>query len=190
MHLKLIHLISNTDAYCYQNKLVAPEAFCPREISAQEARFCTMTQFPPQPSQIPSQSQEWKSTVIPNPSNGKKMVREEMRGSSSNKKARLSENIDLNSPCLTGAQVSCPISHMGVSGGKNLKENDDAIEVVPDVAAAIEDLLEHTSKVKMVVQIISHYIEDYSLRCFLPAFVARLMIRILQRGHLAFKMYP
>lgn len=136
MHSKLIHLNSNTMAYCYQNKLVAPEAFFPREISAQEARFCNMTQFPPQPSQIPSQSQEWRGTDDQNPRNENEIDREKMRGSSSNKKARLSKNNGSN-------------ENGDASGGKNLNENGDTNEVVPDVAAAIEDLLEQTSKVKI-----------------------------------------
>ncbi|XP_031393940.1 DNA topoisomerase 2-binding protein 1 isoform X2 [Punica granatum] len=129
-----------------QNKLIVPEPFCPREVSAQEARFCTMTQFPSQPSQIPSQSQEWRSTFDQNTCNGNKINKEEMRDSSSNKKARLSENYSLNGPCLTGAQVSS-ISGIEASGGKKLKDNGDASEVLPDVAAAIEDLLEQTSKI-------------------------------------------
>ncbi|KAK4785058.1 hypothetical protein SAY86_001747 [Trapa natans] len=125
-----------------QNNLVSPEAFCPREISVQEARLCTMTQFPSQPSQI----LELRSTADHNPSNDHKRDMGELRGSNSMKKVRLSESNDLSIPCSTGAHVSCPTSHVGASGGEVSKENGNGAEAIPDVAAAIEDLLEQTNK--------------------------------------------
>lgn len=63
------------------------------------------------------------------------------------KKARLLEVDGLKSLLSTGLHASVPICNTNSIDDNKAKDKDEMSHVVPDVAAAIEDLLEQTSKV-------------------------------------------
>lgn len=65
-----------------------------------------------------------------------------------NKKARLLENDDQKSLPLSGVCLHDPICNKNSTGDNISKDNGEVSHAVPDVAAAIEDLLEQTSKVE------------------------------------------
>jgi len=140
------------ETFFFQNGVVAIDQFLPKEVTAQdrEAGFCTVSQFPTQaaqmisdmPSQLSSQSQI--SRVIANKNVGRGADNHETsfkKPSIYSKKARLVEE-----PYLSNKMPSA--SNSGIHAyEKNFSEDNMLIDVVPDVAAAIEDLLEQTSKV-------------------------------------------
>ncbi|PQM37677.1 hypothetical protein Pyn_12723 [Prunus yedoensis var. nudiflora] len=113
-----------------KNKVVALDQFYPKKVTAEdrEAGLCTMSQYPTQAvqmisagnsSECPSQSQDLRTSSGENIGSRNDSLREEASEPSfCNKKARVSED--------DGEKVS---------------------QVVPDVASAIEDLLEQTSKI-------------------------------------------
>ncbi|CAJ1971926.1 unnamed protein product [Sphenostylis stenocarpa] len=145
-----------------QNGIVAIDQFLPKEVSGQdlEAGICTVSQFPTQaaqmisemPSQLSSQSQTL--TGIPNKNVGCGVDNHETNFKKSNiysKRARLVEE-----PCQSNKIPSASISGSHANGENFSRDNMlmDAGEVclaVPDVAAAIEDLLEQTSKVQELI---------------------------------------
>lgn len=132
-----------------QNKVVVPGPFFPKEVTTQdrEGGVCTTTQYPTQAcrmisgdvaSQLPSQSQDFNDT-----SRRKIAARLDPKNSNNcNRRSRTSDT-DLSSHLsLTESihQIS-PTKHNGI---ENAKESSS---ILPDVAAAIEDLLEQTSKI-------------------------------------------
>ncbi|MCD7450160.1 hypothetical protein HAX54_003941 [Datura stramonium] len=142
-----------------QNKVVSADPFYPKEVTSEdrEAGVCTMSQFPTQAfrmisgdtsSQPQTQAQELinvrTETFV-----GRSTAKEEMKYSSRcNKKAKLLvvEKPNCSLPCSPNENDA---SFCGANPPeKNLigstKEGSSA---VPDVAAAIEDLLEQTSKI-------------------------------------------
>ncbi|KAL2478362.1 transcription coactivator [Forsythia ovata] len=140
-----------------QNKVVDPIPFYPKEPSSQdqEAGLCNVSQYPTESfrmmsgndaSQYPSQSQDVRNmqTVA---STGF-VAREEAKYSSSNKRARLLGN-DSIKHSLSYAPTNDNSVHMKNATEINLIESSKELSsAVPDVAAAIEDLLEQTSKIQ------------------------------------------
>ncbi|XP_014502700.1 DNA topoisomerase 2-binding protein 1-A isoform X4 [Vigna radiata var. radiata] len=140
-----------------QNGVVAVDQFLPKEVTAQdrEAGLCTVSQFPTQaaqmisdmPSQLSSQSQILRGITDKNVGCGVGNHETNFKKPSVySKKARLVEE-----PCLSNKMPSA--SNSGIHAyGKNFSEDNTLIDggevcrTVPDVAAAIEDLLEQTSK--------------------------------------------
>ncbi|XP_020202421.1 DNA topoisomerase 2-binding protein 1-A [Cajanus cajan] len=141
-----------------QNGVVAIDQFLPKEVTAQdrEAGICTVSQFPTQafdvtsdmPSQLSSQSQTLRSTADKNVSCGIDNHETNFKIPSiySSKKARLMEE-----PCLSNKMPLA--SNSGIHPSDKLFSKDNMViddgevcHAVPDVAAAIEDLLEQTSK--------------------------------------------
>lgn len=146
----------------WQNKLVPLDLFSPKEVTAQdqEAGLCTMSQFPSQavrtisgdnPSQFPSHSRNIRTSPsrVIGGRNGSVGEGEGAKHLSTlSKKARLLE--DEVQKCLlsTGVHGSAPVCNTNSGDDNMAKDTNEMSRVVPDVAAAIEDLLEQTSKVK------------------------------------------
>ncbi|XP_057974926.1 uncharacterized protein LOC131162454 isoform X2 [Malania oleifera] len=143
-----------------QNKIVPLSPFCPKEATGQdqEAGLCTVSQYPTQaarilssddPSQLLSQSQNPRSTepqVIDSRSNSFK--EEARRPSSYSKRARLLEN-DCQKDLLQSGENHCDsLCRMNSTRNSILEDTTKVSPVVPDVASAIEDLLEQTSKIQ------------------------------------------
>ncbi|KHN39648.1 DNA topoisomerase 2-binding protein 1-A [Glycine soja] len=140
-----------------QNGVVAIDQFLPKEVTAQDrdAGICTVSQFPTQavqmisdlPSQLSSQSQTLRGTTNKNVSCGVDNHETSFRiPSNYSKKARLVEE-----PCLSNKKPSASNSGIHADDKNFSKDNmlidaGEAFHAVPDVAAAIEDLLEQTSK--------------------------------------------
>ncbi|KAI8004418.1 DNA topoisomerase 2-binding protein 1-A [Camellia lanceoleosa] len=141
-----------------QNEVVAPGPFCPKEVTSQdrEAGLCTLSQYPTQAtrmisgdnaSQFPSQSQDLRniqSRAIGTSDNS----REEAKFSSiCGKRARLFEE-DIDKGILSsGSNHSDPTCKMTSTGNNIPRNTGEVSNAVPDVAAAIEDLLAQTSKI-------------------------------------------
>ncbi|GMP79528.1 hypothetical protein CsSME_00035031 [Camellia sinensis var. sinensis] len=141
-----------------QSEVVAPGSFCPKKVTSQdrEAGLCTLTQYPTQAtrmisgddaSQFPSQSQDPRniqSRAIGTSDNS----REEAKFSSiCGKRARLFEE-DIDKGILSsGSNHSDPTCKMTSTGNNIPRNTGEVSNAVPDVAAAIEDLLAQTSKI-------------------------------------------
>ncbi|GMN45524.1 hypothetical protein TIFTF001_014708 [Ficus carica] len=156
-----IHSITSEWMYeCVkQNKLVPLDLFSPKEVTAQdqEAGLCTMSQFSSQavrtrsgndPCQFTSQSDNIKKSLSGiigrrNDSEGEGAKHTSMFS----KKARLLEVDGLKSQLSTGLHASVPICNTNSIDDNKAKDKDEMSYVVPDVAAAIEDLLAQTSKI-------------------------------------------
>ncbi|CAN4080650.1 unnamed protein product [Withania somnifera] len=141
-----------------QNKIVSADPFYPKEVTSEdrEAGVCTTSQFPTQAfrmisgdpaSQPQTQPQELKN-VRTEAFAGRSTAKQEKKNSSRwNKKARLLVVEEFNS------SLSCSSKESNAFCGANLPEKNptgstnDGSFAVPDVAAAIEDLLEQTSKI-------------------------------------------
>ncbi|KAJ1397083.1 BRCT domain [Sesbania bispinosa] len=141
-----------------QNGVIAIDQFLPKEVTAQdqEAGLCTVSQFPTQavqmisdmPSQFPSQSQNLVNTT--NKNVGGEMENNHATDSKvSNiysKKARLVDEPGLYDK-VPSVNSGTHVYDMNFSKDNMLKDTGEVSHAVPDVAAAIEDLLEQTSKV-------------------------------------------
>lgn len=141
-----------------QNKILSADPFYPKEVTSEdrEAGACTVSQFPTQAfrtisgdtaSQPQTQPQELIN-VRTEAFAGKSTAKEEMKYSSRcNKKARLLVVEECN------CSLSCSPKESNTFCGTNPPEKNltgstnEGSSAVPDVAAAIEDLLEQTSKV-------------------------------------------
>ncbi|XP_035541604.1 DNA topoisomerase 2-binding protein 1-A [Juglans regia] len=142
-----------------QNEVVALDPFCPKEVTIQdrEAGLCTLSQFPTQAvpvisrdgaSQFSSQSQNLGNTQTQCTVSRNDSFKELPKQSSvCNKRARLLENDDQKSLPLSGVCLRDPICNKNPAGDNISKDNGEVSHAVPDVAAAIEDLLEQTSKI-------------------------------------------
>ncbi|XP_050213388.1 uncharacterized protein LOC126664850 isoform X2 [Mercurialis annua] len=129
-----------------QNDIVALDQFQPKEVTSQdqEAGLCNVSQFTTQatrmvngenPSQLTSQSQVLRSAPTQIGSNGISSLGENTQKSVNfSKKARLLVSDDPKRNNLKDTR------------GNNSKDTGGSSSGVPDVAAAIEDLLEQTSK--------------------------------------------
>ncbi|XP_024162832.1 DNA topoisomerase 2-binding protein 1 isoform X1 [Rosa chinensis] len=138
-----------------QNKVIALDQFYPKEVTAEdrEAGLCTTSQYPTQdfrmisvgnPSQCPSQSQD--RSFSPPQAIGRRNdnIREEAKALSCNKKARVLEDVDQSGLLSSGISSSIPSY---TTGDKKVNAFGEVSQVVPDVASAIEDLLEQTTKI-------------------------------------------
>lgn len=153
-----LHLVGT-----WQNRVVPLDLFSPREVSAQdqEAGLCTTSQFPTQAarmisrdnsSQFPSLLEDMRNTPTGIFGSRNDSLREEAKQSSFfNKKARTLENVGQKGLLSSEINLSIPIRNMNATEDNMVKDTADMSHVVPDVAAAIEDLLEQTSKVKILV---------------------------------------
>ncbi|GMI77118.1 meiosis defective 1 [Hibiscus trionum] len=144
-----------------QNKVVSLDPFCPKEVTAQDqdAGLCPVSQFSTQatqqmfvnvPSQFMSQSQGLMTQdvcvkngfIIDGRNDGS---RDEAKQSNGHlKRARHLEDDVQNA---SGVHIRQPILNENSTENDKLKIAGEAAQVLPDVATAIEDLLEQTSKV-------------------------------------------
>uniref|UniRef100_F6H0I2 BRCT domain-containing protein n=1 Tax=Vitis vinifera TaxID=29760 RepID=F6H0I2_VITVI len=142
-----------------QNGVVYVDSFCPKEITAhdRQAGLCIMSQYPTQAaqmisadkgSQLPTQSHDLGDIPTQSICNRSDRFNEEARHSSVHaKRARLLEDESQKTVPPSGAQDMDFISKMNSSGTTITAVTEETSHVVPDVAAAIEDLLEQTSKI-------------------------------------------
>ncbi|MED6208905.1 hypothetical protein PIB30_049542 [Stylosanthes scabra] len=142
-----------------QNGVVATDCFLPREMTLQDrlAGLRTASQFPTQaaqmisdlPSQFPSQSQNLTDKVNRGLSRGLASNETDLKLSNiQSKKARLVEEPGLYDKASSA--VDSGIHHVkgiNFSEDNSVKDAGQVPHAVPDVAAAIEDLLEQTSKI-------------------------------------------
>ncbi|RVX15896.1 hypothetical protein CK203_005493 [Vitis vinifera] len=142
-----------------KNGVVYVDSFCPKEITAhdRQAGLCIMSQYPTQAaqmisadkgSQLPTQSHDLGDIPTQSICNRSDRFNEEARHSSVHaKRARLLEDESQKTVPPSGAQDMDFISKMNSSGTTITAVTEETSHVVPDVAAAIEDLLEQTSKI-------------------------------------------
>lgn len=144
--------------------MIPLDPFPPKEVTAhdREAGLCTVSQFPTQavrmvsadgPSQFISPLEDLRTTSTQAmvgksdsiASSRNHSLRDEAKQQSPHwKRARIQE--DEGHDILSGVHLSDPVCNMTSNGDNILR--DEVSHVVPDVAAAIEDLLEQASKVK------------------------------------------
>ncbi|KAG8363675.1 hypothetical protein BUALT_Bualt19G0047100 [Buddleja alternifolia] len=137
-----------------QNKVVDLKRFSPREVTSQdrEAGLCPVTQYPTQSDRVISVndasqqlSQSWGLRNM----QAVDVTRDEDNYSnSSSKRTRFvgNDSIKHHPSCDSNNDNSV---HKEDSAEKNVNEHTRGVSsVVPDVAAAIEDLLEQTSKIQ------------------------------------------
>lgn len=97
-------------------------------------------------SECPSQSQDLRTSSGENIGSRNDSLREEASEPSfCNKKARVSEDDGEKGLLSSGVHLRIPAC---TTGDRKVKSSGEVSQVVPDVASAIEDLLEQTSKVK------------------------------------------
>lgn len=145
-----------------QNAVVSAHPFRPKEMTAQdrEAGLATMSQYTTQAARmisgedVPSQSQSQSQFAMKSSHTfGKKStnlsVEAEYPSATYKKRAKVSANndkIDLLPLDVCANVSSCTMKSIKTSEGGNIR--DDGSHDVPDVAAAIEDLLEESSKIQ------------------------------------------
>lgn len=122
--------------------------------------MCTVSQFPTQaaqmisediPSQFASQSQYLGNTQSPSLGGGANNCGADSKLSSGySKKARLLGDPGPYDKKLSDRNSEVHIYDMNATGDFMLKDVREVSHALPDVAAAIEDLLEQTSKVKVL----------------------------------------
>ncbi|KAL6208329.1 hypothetical protein ACLB2K_019280 [Fragaria x ananassa] len=138
-----------------QNKVIALDQYYPKEVTAEdrEAGLCTTSQFPTQdvqmisvgnPSECPSQSQD--QSFSPSEAIGRRNenIREEAKESSCTKKARVFKDVERSGLLSSGISISNPPN---TTGDQKANTFGEVSQAVPDVASAIEDLLEQTTKI-------------------------------------------
>ncbi|KAK7275610.1 hypothetical protein RIF29_16729 [Crotalaria pallida] len=141
-----------------QNEVLAIDRFLPKEVTAQdqEAGACTVSQFPTQaaqmisdmPSQLPSQSLNSRNTPNMNISSEANTHRTDYKISSNySKKARLVEEPNLYGKVASVVDSGIHVNNINFSEDNVHYDGWEVSHAVPDVAAAIEDLLEQTSKI-------------------------------------------
>ncbi|CAK9160359.1 unnamed protein product [Ilex paraguariensis] len=143
-----------------QNEVVALGSFWPKESTSQdrEGGLCTISQYPTQAvrmisaanvSQFPSQSQDSKDVRSQAIGSRRESLGDEANCSSIfNKRARFWGDDCTKGSLSSRVNQTDPICGMN-STENNRTENDRVVShAVPDVAAAIEDLLEETSKIQ------------------------------------------
>lgn len=148
--------------FFFQNGVIAIDQFLPKEVTTQdqEAGICTVSQYPTQavrmisdmPSQFPSQSQNLRNTANKNVGSGVDNNETDSKISSIySKKARLVEEPGLYNKVPSEVNSGIHVSEMNFSKDNIRNDAGEVMHTVPDVAAAIEDLLEQTSKVKLLI---------------------------------------
>ncbi|RDY12355.1 Copia protein, partial [Mucuna pruriens] len=139
------------------NGVVAIDQFLPKEVTAQdqETGICTVSQFPTQavqmisdmPSQFSSQSQTLRSMENKNVGCGVDNHETNFKlPSIYSKKARLVEEPCLSNKIPLASNSGIHAYDKNFSADNVLIDSGEVSHAVPDVAAAIEDLLEQTSK--------------------------------------------
>ncbi|KAK7301429.1 hypothetical protein RJT34_12293 [Clitoria ternatea] len=142
-----------------QDQVVAINQFLPKEVTAQdlEAGICTVSQFPTQavrmisdvPSQLSSQKQNSRNTENKNVASGVDNHEPDCKiPNTSSKKARLVEESCLYNKMSPAINSDIHVHDKNFSEDNMHKEAGLVCHAVPDVAAAIEDLLEQTSKIQ------------------------------------------
>lgn len=140
-------------------------------------------------SECPSQSQDLRTSSGENIGSRNDSLREEASEPSfCNKKARVSEDDGEKGLLSSGVHLRIPVC---TTGDRKVKSSGEVSQVVPDVASAIEDLLEQTSKVKMS-QIFHFHVAFQVYRFFhlYLFFLFRFMIRSHQGGVCVIAVYP
>ncbi|KAI4388096.1 hypothetical protein MLD38_000459 [Melastoma candidum] len=135
-----------------QNRLVPLEGYRPKEVSAHELGSYTISQYLSQATQVRSGVLPSESLVrsqylggIQNSNN--KVVRQELDNQMFAKKARIMEEADGNDAHISERPRDVPVcNEESIEEDKQRLAKEEAD--IPDVAAAIEDLLEETSKIQ------------------------------------------
>lgn len=139
-----------------QNEVVDPGPFSPKDVTSQdrEAGLCTMSQYPTQAvrmvsgddaSQFQSQTQNLGNLrPIVTCSRTDSVVDEAKLTYNASKRAKLSED-DCQNRMLPSLEN--PVCRINSNQNYSEDKTGEMAFAVPDVAAAIEDLLEQTSKV-------------------------------------------
>lgn len=146
-----------TTLIVWQNQIVPVDLFHPKEVTSEdlEAGVCTVSQFPTQAFQISegsspqvaTQSQDLRNTTTH--ARGVDKIRNEVQESRDTcKKARFSE-IDVQEGMLSSRLKLNYSNNAKHPGGSSSKGDGETSHGVSDVAAAIEDFLDLTSKVKV-----------------------------------------
>ncbi|KAI9201150.1 hypothetical protein LWI28_018974 [Acer negundo] len=156
-----IHSITSEWIYeCVrQNKVVSLDPFCPKEVTVhdREAGLCTVSQFPTQaalmvsadePSQFISPSQDLRTpSAQAMGSNNDSLSNEAKMLFFNSKRTRISEDGGHVDHLSSEVHLSDSVCNMKSSRDNTSKDNVEVSHVGPDVAAAIEDFLEQTSKI-------------------------------------------
>ncbi|XAR49591.1 hypothetical protein NMG60_11032843 [Bertholletia excelsa] len=142
-----------------QNHIVATSTFCPKEATSQdrEAGVCTLSQYPTQAtrmilgdnvSQFASQSPDERiiKTLAIGRSDSSRL--EAKISDSSCKRVRLLNDGSDKGMTSCGISQKDPICTMTSPANNVLQNSGEVSHALPDVAAAIEDLLEQTSKIQ------------------------------------------
>ncbi|KAH6769080.1 hypothetical protein C2S51_014416 [Perilla frutescens var. frutescens] len=150
-----IHVVTADWIYecARQNKVVDVKGFSPKELTSQDRQEGSyfMSQYPSHSdritsgddvSQHPSQQQEQRNIHTIDSS---LMARDDESYSSGNKRARFLRNDSIEHSSCDYA-VDNFVSRNNHAENNITENNKEVYSVVPDVAAAIEDLLEQTSK--------------------------------------------
>ncbi|KAL0413648.1 UNVERIFIED_CONTAM: hypothetical protein Sradi_1566500 [Sesamum radiatum] len=151
-----IHVVTAEWIYecAMKNKVVDLKGFYPKELTSQdrEAGLYFVSQYPTQSvrmtsgddPQCPTQLQDQSN--MQNVASTRCMARDEDNNSSSgSKRARLLGNDSIKHPLSFVSAADNSVNRKNPTEN-NVTENTREPSVVPDVAAAIEDLLEQTSK--------------------------------------------
>ncbi|KAF7127540.1 hypothetical protein RHSIM_Rhsim11G0071500 [Rhododendron simsii] len=160
-HAGFLYLGSNHFAFVShrQDDVIAPGPFVPREVTSpdREAGLCTMSQYPTQatrmvtgdtPSQFPSQIQDLRNIQAQASGRSSSSTEEANVPSFHCKRARLLHD-DRNKGLISStSNHSDPTSS---TGNNLLQKTEETSNAVPDVASAIEDLLEETSKFQSLI---------------------------------------
>lgn len=158
-----------------QNKVVSLDSFCPKEVTAQdrEAGLCTVSQFPTQdvqmmsvdaPSQFMSQSQDLRIPALGVKNEGiiggrnDDSIDEAKQSNVHLKRTRHLEGDDQNGLLASGVHLCETVLDENSTENNKSKSAGEAAQVLPDVATAIEDLLEQTSKVIFMFLCLHHLI--------------------------------
>ncbi|KAL6513392.1 hypothetical protein OROGR_020878 [Orobanche gracilis] len=155
-----IHVVTAEWMYecATQNKVVDLERFRPQELTSQDRRegLYSVSQYPMQCakmtsdiSQESSPLQDTRNMQTIDSTMGCMERDEENYSSNGSKRARVSGNDSIKCPQSCESTIDVDNSlNMKNTTENNGTENIGEVPVVPDVAAAIEDLLEQTSKIQ------------------------------------------
>lgn len=128
------------------------------------------------PSCFPSQSQDLRNTATQYTFSRNDSFKEESeRSSVFNKRAKLLDDDDQKDLPSSKVHLRDPVN-LNAIGDNITKDNGEVSHAVPDVAAAIEDLLEQTSKVKNGDEFF--YILVGNQLCWLTYFAACFVCKI------------
>ncbi|KAL5982742.1 hypothetical protein ACLOJK_016818 [Asimina triloba] len=150
-----------TEKLSKKDMVIALDPFRPKSVTAQdrEVGLCTMSQYPTQaahmisgdvPSQLTSEIEVLSKVPTNTYGRTNTCTDEEKNWGNSSKRARHSENDSYDH--ILAAEVSvdqCAMTSMAYSSNKSFLEDcSEGSHPIPDVAAAIEDLLAQSNKIK------------------------------------------